>query len=570
MTMRFLRRGKIAVLVALATTAPVHASSQSPRRVGQGFVLDTTIAPSAVHDFALTLSAGESANLAVTQMGVDLVVEVHAPNDSVSTFDSPNGRNGDEPVEIIAAVPGTYRVQVRPYDGREPAGRYRFQVTAWRSAAATREMLHGRELARDSATRWLASRSAPIPPNAIVSARGALPPLDAVASRARVIGIGEANHGSREFGDLRLSLTRRLIERNGFRVVAIEASSSRLDLLNHFVAGEAVSPSTVTEAIERGWISRRPLRAIVTWLRQWNSAHSSDRVQLVGVDPQDNQIATDTLRGFLARAYGTDLITRLAPTFGELAAADSQYLVFGDSDVDSSARRAILEVVALLDLDSPTLTQKFGAAAVERSREAARQMAELADLNSGDNRLLGHSRDWYMATRVLAAIERQGPGAKAVFWAHNAHVGIRGENPAGKSSGAWLREALGCRYAPIGVAFGQGSFVAQVPNDLADRLAVSTLPLSPAESIDGVLAAVNPSGTIVGWPCSVDSSAIPGWLRAAHPMHWVGGLYAPGTSPSEAFRPYNLLRDFDGVIYVGKVTADELPTDRPLVPARKR
>jgi erythromycin esterase-like protein len=288
------------------------------------------------------------------------------------------------------------------------------------------------------------------------------------------------------------------------------------------------------------------------------------------VDPQDNQIATDTLRTFLGRAYGNDVLTRLMPTFRELAAADSQYLVFGDSDVDSTARRSILEVVALLDLDSPALTQKFGAAAVGRSREAARQMAEFADLNTGDNRLLGHSRDWYMATRVLAAIERKGPKAKGVFWAHNAHVGIRGENPSAKSSGAWLREALGCGYAPVGVTFGQGSFVAQIPNDLADRLAVSTLPISPAESIDGVLGAVNSGGMIVTWPCAVDASTVPGWLRAPHPMHWIGGLYAPGTTPSEAFRPYSLLRDFDGVIYLGKVTADELPTDRPVVPARRR
>ena len=365
-------------------------------------------------------------------------------------------------------------------------------------------------------------------------------------------------------------MTRRLIQRNGFRVVAIEASSSRLDLLNHFVAGEMVPQSDVTKAIERGWIGRRPLRELVVWLRRWNSHHSTDRVELVGVDPQDNEIATDTLRAFLGKAYGDDLLARMAPTFRELAAADSQYLVFGDSDVDSVARRSILEVMGMLDLDAPILTQKFGAAAVERSREAARQMAEFADLNSGDNRLLGHSRDWYMAARVLGAVQRKGPGTKAVYWAHNAHVGIRGDNPAGKSTGAWLREALGCQYAPLGVTFGQGSFVAQIPNDLTDRLAVSTLPPSPAESIDGVLSAVSPGGSMVAWPCAVDSSGVPGWLRVPHPMHWVGGLYAPGTSPSDAFRPYNILKDFDGIIYLRQVTAEEMPTDRPLIPARKR
>ena len=53
-------------------------------------------------------------------------------------------------------------------------------------------------------------------------------------------------------------------------------------------------------------------------------------------------------------------------------------------------------------------------------------------------------------------------------------------------------------------------------------------------------------------------------------MHWVGALFTPGSAPSESFRRFNLLKDFDGVVYFPRVTADEAPTDRPLIPARKR
>jgi hypothetical protein len=68
----------------------------------------------------------------------------------------------------------------------------------------------------------------------------------------------------------------------------------------------------------------------------------------------------------------------------------------------------------------------------------------------------------------------------------------------------------------------------------------------------------------------VDSLSTPHWLRRQQAMHWVGGLYAPCTPPSDAFRPYDLLRDFDGVVYFRRVTADEAPTDRPRVPPRPR
>jgi hypothetical protein len=51
-------------------------------------------------------------------------------------------------------------------------------------------------------------------------------------------------------------------------------------------------------------------------------------------------------------------------------------------------------------------------------------------------------------------------------------------------------------------------------------------------------------------------------------MHWVGGLFRPGTDPAEAFRAFRLINDFDGVVFIPRVTADEVPRDRPLIPAR--
>jgi hypothetical protein len=30
------------------------------------------------------------------------------------------------------------------------------------------------------------------------------------------------------------------------------------------------------------------------------------------------------------------------------------------------------------------------------------------------------------------------------------------------------------------------------------------------------------------------------------------------------------LQDFDGIVFLPRVTAEDIPTDRPLIPARKR
>jgi erythromycin esterase len=524
----------IALLFTLLTN---HASQEA------------ALQPGAAHRYELRLRRGESADVVVQQKGIDVVVDIRGPGGALlDEIDGPTGRNGDERAEIIAAESGTYTVTVRPYDEHEPAGRYRIEVAEVRSAAATRAMLEARAVARGRATAWLRAYSAPLSPDA--------PPLAALAARARVIGLGEATHGSREFGDVRLALTRRLIEEHGVRVVAVEWSSSHLAALAPYVAGESPAPAVA----ESGWIGRRTMRELVAALRAWNAAHPADRVRLVGVDAQDNALAREELRAFLGRAYG-DLLPRWNAAEKELAAADEQSAVFGDSSVKVEVRQTLFELVARLSLDAALLRARYGAAA-DRALTAARTLASFADFNSSaaDSR----SRDWAMAGAVLRALAEAGPGARAVYWAHNAHVRV-----AEKTSGGFLRAALGCGYAAVAQTFGEGSFVAQVPNDVDDRLAVSMLPQAADESIESVLAPVAGGPILAAWPCG-DAAPLPEWLRAAHAIHWVGALWTPGSAPSAATRPFNLVHDFDGVVYLPRVTADEIPTDRPHVPPRQR
>jgi erythromycin esterase len=492
---------------------------------------------------------------------VDVVVEVLDSRDSVlQSIDSPNGRNGPEPVEIFAPRRSRYRIRVRPYDDREPEGPYTLAVSGWRDARATTALLATRTLARDSASAWLRAHSARLD--------SSLAPFEALARRVKVIGLGEATHGSREFGDMRLRLTRHLVERLGYRIIAIENSASRLALLNRYTrgqGGQGGQVDSVTRMIECGWIGRRVLRELVAWLRQWNAAHPADVVELVGLDPQDGELARRDLRLLITRAY-PEVLDRFGAVEREIAAADSQTWVFGNSNVDSSARHFLQELSARLNADLPLLRRLFDSSLVASGARAAREFFQFADFNASDAGWQ-RSRDWHMTSNLLDEMDRR-PGAKAVYWAHNAHVAAPPDrSPGSRPMGAWLRETLGCDYGAVALAFDAGGFVAQIPNDLEDDLAVSTLPVAPDETIEGVLRTVRPGATIATWRCE-DRAAAPSWLLQPQRMHWVGGLYRPGTNPSESFRPFRLTYDLDGVVFFPRVSADEVPTDRPRIPAR--
>jgi erythromycin esterase len=520
----------------------------------------------------LRLQRGESAELVVHQRGVDVVVDVRSPRGKLlDSVDGPTGRNGDERVEIIADESGPYGIEVRPFDDGEPAGVYGLEVTALRDARATAALLRTRREARDAAARWLRPQSVAIASSGLVESDDDVSVLDELARRVRVLGLGEATHGSREFGDLRLSLTRYLVERHGFRLIALEASASALDQLSPYMDGESDLTDSMARLLDSGWIGTRTRREMVEWLRVWNAAHPNDRVRLIGVDAQENEGARRTLGEFLGRAYGEALMQRWATAERELTAADEQTAVFGDSGVDAATRALLMEIVAMLELDAPLLMRRLGEPAVGSALEAARLLAEFADFNSGGGAAINHSRDWYMATRVLQALDATGASTKAVYWAHNAHVVHRPGSD--RTAGELLRNALGCEYAALAATFGEGAFIAQIPDDPEDRLQASTLPAAPDESIESVLRAVKSGGVLAAWSCPAETDgarALPDWLTVAHPMHWVGGLHQPGGLPAAAFRSFDLVRDFDGVAYIPRVTAEAFPPNRPLVPPRTR
>ena len=122
-----------------------------------------------------------------------------------------------------------------------------------------------------------------------------------IVGPARVVGLGESTHGTREFFQAKHRLLAYLVRERGFRVFAIEANQVAVRRVDAYVQG---GPGTAEDAMRvmfRVW-NTEEMRALVEWLRGWNAAHPDRRVRFVGYDMQDQRTPADTLRAFLARA----------------------------------------------------------------------------------------------------------------------------------------------------------------------------------------------------------------------------------------------------------------------------
>jgi erythromycin esterase len=446
---------------------------------------------------------------------------------------------------------------VRPFDGNEPAGAYRIAVTAWRDEPATRIWLAERAAARQAAASWLKARAGALRHREDTVDGPGLERFDRLAAQARVLGLGEATHGSREIGDVRLTLTRRLVERHNVRVIGLEASAARFRAISAWTRSADGSAQQLTELFGSQWIGHRPMLALARYVHAWNTAHLDDPVLLVGLDAQDNAPAREALSNFAGKAYDAAYAAQIRSVIARLAAADAQASVFGPSDVRPEDWRFLQALLGRLDVERPLLAARLGALPVQEAVEAVRDLVQFAEFNTGSRDEPLRSRDWTMAANLLRAI---GPRTRAVVWAHNLHVShppSRTGNAA--PTGQILRELLGRDYRAVATSFREGGFVAQLPNDPDDRLFRFTLPPSPVESIDAVLGTMGLDDALVTWPEEEPEETVPAWLTKPQPMHWIGALFSGEWLSHQWVQPQRLVADFDGVVFLPKVQAEIEP-----------
>jgi CHAT domain-containing protein/Tfp pilus assembly protein PilF len=141
-------------LALLGFLLPVSPAEHTRQLVlGQSLELD--LGPGQSHSYRIGLNEGQYAHVIVDQRGVDVVVDLFAPDGTkLSEIDGPDGAEGPEFASVIADLPGDYRIDVRPSDPDAPSGRYGIRIADLRLAtpqdrdrvAAERHFAKGQQL----------------------------------------------------------------------------------------------------------------------------------------------------------------------------------------------------------------------------------------------------------------------------------------------------------------------------------------------------------------------------------------------------------------------------------------
>lgn len=348
---------------------------------------------------------------------------------------------------------------------------------------------------------WIARDSIPLTDDGIDRMVATMPEVE-------LLGFGEALHGGEEILQLRNRLFQRLVERHGFKAIAIESSFPQARFVNDSVCGGGDQPN-VADWISNGMGLLEANRELIEWIRQHN-AKTGDRVHFHGFDMPLGKMAFASPRLVLERLY--DVVPDRRDRLESLIGADADWenpAVIGDPTKGvggtpraNDLRIEVEEIVAELRRRRPELDEARCAAALHDARVARQLLAAHAAMarKAGYAEVLG-IRDTIMADNLEFILEQERGRGRVVAFAHNGHL-KRGRmhwrmgdvTHEWWPAGAHVSRSLGRRYAVIGTGVGtseENGIAAPEAGSLESRFSAAVL-ISAASAPAAVVAGLTP------------------------------------------------------------------------------
>lgn len=378
-----------------------------------------------------------------------------------------------------------------------------------------------------------------------------LEPLKQILRDVRVVGLGEATHGTREFFTLKHRLVQYLVQEMGFRVVAIEQSyGNALPIAWYVETGDWSLELALRK--ESMW-GREEVRQLLQWMREYNETVAPERqVRLAGFDIQSVEVGSALLEQYLGRVapeYLREVQTALwaAGTGNPYSGASLRVTGKGDPEAKAEVLGRLRDLVDFLVANETRFVALTSAEEFVGALRMSRNLVRHYDTYGApaDATEVSYKRDRYMAETILEMLAEEGAETRMVVWAHNAHVA-----DAPNWMGSYLRQAQGEQYYALGLLFNKGSFLARLASP-SGELAVESHRFEVSESPRGTsewyLACAGLGNTLLDLRQAPKPSQARTWLERARPLRFVGSFYDP-TQP-EPYRTIPLTQ-FDGLVYI--------------------
>jgi erythromycin esterase-like protein len=378
---------------------------------------------------------------------------------------------------------------------------------------------------------------------------------------ARVVLLGEASHGTSEFYRARAAISRALIERHAFNIVAVEADWPDAARIDRFVRHRDPEPSEA-QAFARfpTWMWRNvDVHDFVLWLRAYNETRAGNaRVEFRGLDIYSLGSSITAVLDYLdkndpdAAKEARRRYACLTPWQDE-PARYGRAVLHGRKTCEPEVTAQLQHLLdARLDLLNRGGEAFFDAAQNARIVRAAEQYYRIMYEGSRESWNL---RDRHMFDTLQRLLNAR-PNAKAIVWAHNSHIGNAAATSMGWEGDFNIGEL--CRTAhgddAVAIGFGTDRGTVAAADDWDEPMRVKNVLPARADSYERLFRDTGFPGSLTDWRPHARSD-LRDALTGPRLERAIGVVYRPQTELMSHYFKAVLPEQFDAFVWFEETRA---------------
>lgn len=272
----------------------------------------------------------------------------------------------------------------------------------------------------------------------------------------KVVGLGEASHGVKEYHQMKAGVFKALVENNGCRTFIIEGDFGGALKVDEYIQGGAGTAEDIVGEIGFAVYRTQEMVDFIDWMRSYNArAPVEGKLHFYGMDMQRYDNNKEYLFSILDETDSI-LSEKYKDVFSQLTDENRTSL---DESILNKGKENALRLQKDMEAIQTNIVKKSGQYAFDFAKECLNTIYECCDVQLADNKSYNATRDKYMSEKIKWYLQH-GDGSILFVNGHNGHIG--------KTSvadytclGELLNENMGEYYYSIGTDAEKTKFNSQ-------------------------------------------------------------------------------------------------------------
>jgi erythromycin esterase len=381
----------------------------------------------------------------------------------------------------------------------------------------------------------------------------------AYLSDSKIVGLGEATHGTKEFFQMKHRIFKYLVENHDFKVFAFECDMGESYYVNNYIInGEGDIDDLMINTMHFWTWRTEEVKELLVWMKEYNEDKiEEDKIYFIGVDCQFLTYQADIIIDYINNSNIT-LPSDCHSFLQEINQIGENIYDFYETISIDKKNEIHQNTDKLL-----TKIEEFRDELINASSEFEYQFIKQIALNIKQVNNVQYSynkygeinyRDLYMAENTLWTNTLFEEDNKVALWAHNMHVS---NVEWYQSIGFHLKKQLNESYQIIDFGFSFGSFTASNKKFIIYDLCTNYITRQPLfGSINYVCHYSQNDNFILKKTDIQEDSNLDMWFSESHSFLDIGALF--NGNSYDYYYDIKFKEHCDVLIYWDETTASEL------------